>query len=154
MTVEAGHHEIPGRRDGRGGAEALQRETRKCVNEPGHACENHDRAEAARQLETKERRLELPARDRPWNEPRQLAWSDDEENRRAQDRSGSFTPHNAAEWFPPARSSSKPGSRAWPPTLANPPTTTRQGANAAARLQGGAGQAPRHRGSHDPSGFA
>src|SRR5467141_723112 len=34
ITVETGHHEIPGRRDGRGGAETLQRETRKCVNEP------------------------------------------------------------------------------------------------------------------------
>src|SRR5215212_11613664 len=50
ITVETGHHEIPGRRDGRGGAETLQRETRKCVNEPGHACENHCCAEAARQL--------------------------------------------------------------------------------------------------------
>src|SRR5262245_42384391 len=37
ITVETGHHEIPGRRDGRGGAETLQRETRKCVNEPRHA---------------------------------------------------------------------------------------------------------------------
>src|ERR1700757_2117211 len=53
ITVETGHHEIPGRRDGRGGAETLQRETRKCVNDPRNACENHYRAEAARQLQTK-----------------------------------------------------------------------------------------------------
>src|SRR5437016_5204052 len=72
ITVETGHHEIPGRRDGRGGAETLQRETRKCVNEPRHACENHYRADAARQLQTKERRPELPTRDRPWNEPRRV----------------------------------------------------------------------------------
>src|SRR6185503_6645069 len=90
ITVEAGHHEIAGRRDGRGGAETLQRETRKCVNEPGHACENHYRAEAARQLQAKERRLELPTRDRPWNEPRQRTWGDHEENRRAQDGNGSL----------------------------------------------------------------
>src|SRR5262249_36271380 len=90
ITVETGHHEIPGRRDGRGGAETLQRETRKCVNDPRHACENHYRAEAARQLQTKERRLELPTRDRPWNEPRHRAWGDHEENRRAQDGNGSL----------------------------------------------------------------
>src|SRR5215208_1207088 len=41
ITVETGHHEIPGRRDGRRGAETLQRETRKCVNQPRHARENH-----------------------------------------------------------------------------------------------------------------
>ena len=90
ITVETGHHEIPGRRDGRGGAETLQRETRKCVNEPRHACENHYRADAARQLQTKERRPELPTRDRPWNEPRQRTWGDHEENRRAQDGNGSL----------------------------------------------------------------
>ena len=83
ITVETGHHEIPGRRDGRGGAETLQRETRKCVNDPRHACENHYRADAARQLQTKEWRPELPTRDRPWNEPRQRTWGDHEENRRA-----------------------------------------------------------------------
>src|SRR6187455_1793047 len=90
ITVETAHHEIPGRRDGRGSAETLQRETRKCVNEPRHACENHDRAEAARQLQTKERRLELPTRDRPWNEPRQRTRGDHEENRRAQGGNGSL----------------------------------------------------------------
>src|ERR1700720_2079499 len=90
ITVETGHHEIPGRRDGRGGAETLQRETRKCVNEPRHACENHYRADAARQLQTKERWPELPTRDRPWNEPRQRTWGDHEENRRAQDGNGSL----------------------------------------------------------------
>src|SRR5882757_3879306 len=90
ITVETGHHEIPGRRDGRGGAETLQRETRKCVNEPRHACENHYRADPARQLQTKERRPELPTRDRPWNEPRQHTWGDHEENCRAQDGNGSL----------------------------------------------------------------
>jgi hypothetical protein len=75
---------------GAGGAETLQRETRKCVNEPRHASENHCRADAARQLQTKERRPELPTRDRPWNEPRQRAWGDHEENRRAQDGNGSL----------------------------------------------------------------
>src|SRR6478735_6539521 len=90
ITVKTGHHEIPGRRDGRGGAETLQRETRECVNEPRHACENHYRADAARQLQTKERRPELPTRDRPWNEPRQRTWGDHEENRRAQDGNGSL----------------------------------------------------------------
>src|SRR5262249_30818830 len=85
-----GHHEIRGGGDARGCAETLQRETRKCVNEPSHACENHYRAEAARQLQTKERRLELPTRDRPWNEPRQRTWGDHEENRRAQDGNGSL----------------------------------------------------------------
>src|SRR3984893_81941 len=90
ITVETGHHEIPGRRDGRRGAETLQRETRKCVNDPRHARENHYRADAARQLQTKERRLELPTRDRPWNEPRQRTWGDHEENRRAQDGNGSL----------------------------------------------------------------
>src|SRR6476660_9110655 len=106
ITVETGHHEIPGRRDGRGGAETLQRETRKCVNEPRHACENHDRADAARQLQTKERRPELPTRDRPWNEPRQRKWGDHEENRRAQDGNGSF--HGGSRllhFFPPRDSS-------------------------------------------------
>src|SRR5689334_6174794 len=49
MTVETAHHEIPGRRDGRGGAETLQREPRKCVDEPRHACENHDSSDAERQ---------------------------------------------------------------------------------------------------------
>src|SRR5207245_10086521 len=90
ITVETGHHEIPGRRDGRGGAETLQRETRKCVNDPRHTCENHYRADAARQLQTKERRPELPTRDPPWNEPRQREWGDHEENRRAQDGNGSL----------------------------------------------------------------
>src|SRR6476660_8531332 len=90
ITVETGHHEIPRRRDGRGGAETLQRETRKCVNDPRHACENHYRADAARQLQTKERPPELPTRDRPWNEPRQRKWGDHEENRRAQDGNGSL----------------------------------------------------------------
>src|SRR3981081_586615 len=90
ITVETGHHEIPGRRDGRGGAEALHRETRKGGNEPRRACENHYRADAARQLQTKERRPELPTRDRPWNEPRQRTWGDHEENRRAQDGNGSL----------------------------------------------------------------
>src|ERR1700704_630490 len=74
IAVETGHHEIPGRRDGRGGAETLQREPRKGVNEPGHACENHYRADAARQLQTKERRPESPTRDRPGNEPRPRQW--------------------------------------------------------------------------------
>src|SRR5688572_5395985 len=90
ITVETGHHKIPGRRDGRRGAETLQRETRKCVNEPRHTCENHHRADAARQLQTKERRLELPTRDQPWNEPRQRTWGDHKENRRAQDGTGSL----------------------------------------------------------------
>src|SRR6266436_5090465 len=47
-------------------------------------------ADAARQLQTKERRPELPTRDRPWNEPRQRKWGDHEENRRAQDGNGSL----------------------------------------------------------------
>src|SRR6185295_3498377 len=38
----------------------------------------------------KERRLELPTRDQPWNEPRQRTWGDHEENRRAQDGDGSL----------------------------------------------------------------
>src|ERR1700676_4250420 len=46
--------------------------------------------DAARQLQTKERRPELPTRDRPWNEPRQRKWGDHEENRRAQDGNGSL----------------------------------------------------------------
>src|ERR1700755_594902 len=71
ITVETGHHEIPGRCDGRRGAETLQRETRKCVNEPRHACENHYRADAARQLLAQERRPGVPSPDRPWNEPAQ-----------------------------------------------------------------------------------
>ena len=75
---------------GRGGTETLQRETRKCVNEPRHACENQYRADAARQLQIKERRLELPIGDQPWNEPRQRTWGDHEENRRAQDGTGSL----------------------------------------------------------------
>src|SRR4051812_22026508 len=90
IAVETGHHEIPGRRDGRGSAETLQRETRKCINEPRHACENHHRAEAARQLQTKERRLKLPTRDPPWNEPRQRTGGDHEESRRAEDGDGSL----------------------------------------------------------------
>src|SRR5271167_32240 len=104
ITVETGHHEIPGRRDGRGGAETLQRETRKCVNEPRHACENHYRADAARQLQTKERRPELPTRDRPWNEPRQRTWGDHEENRRAQDGNGSL--HGGSRHSPSLRAHS------------------------------------------------
>src|SRR5262249_43551047 len=92
-----GHHEIRGGGDARGCAETLQRKTRKCANEPRHACENHYRADAARQLQTKERRPELPTRDPPWNEPRQRKWGDHEENRRAQDGNGSLhggSPHS------------------------------------------------------------
>src|SRR5215469_4471209 len=100
ITVETGHHEIQRRRDGRGGAETLQRETSKCVNEPRHACENQYRAEAARQLQTKERRLELPTRDRPWNEPRQRTWGDHEENRRAQDGNRSVPDTRRCELIP------------------------------------------------------
>src|SRR5712671_5792714 len=104
ITVETGHHEIPGRRDRRGGAETLQREARKCVNETRHACENHYRADAARQLQTKERRPELPTRDRPWNEPRQRTWGDHEENRRAQDGNGSL--HGGSRHSPSLRAHS------------------------------------------------
>src|SRR5579864_1200853 len=57
---------------------------------PGHTCENHYRSDAARQLQTKERRPELPTRDPPRNEPRQRKWGDHEENRRAQDGNGSL----------------------------------------------------------------
>src|SRR3982075_1490864 len=104
ITVETGHHEIPGRRDGRGGAETLQRETRKCVNKPRHASENHYRADAARQLQTKERRPELPTRDRPWNEPRQRRWGDHEENCRAPDGNGSL--HGGSRHSPSRRAHS------------------------------------------------
>src|SRR5580704_14110174 len=116
ITIETGHHEIPGRRDGRGGAETLQRETRKCVNEPRHACENHYRADAARQLQTKERRPELPTRDRPWNEPRQRKWGDHEENRRAQDGNGSL--HGGSRHSLRAHSSSP----SWFPVVIRVPT--------------------------------
>src|SRR5262249_44102173 len=90
ITVETGHNEIPRRRDGRGCAEPLQREARKSVNYPRHACENHYRAQAARKLQTKERRLELPTRHPPGNEPRERTGRDHEENRRAQDGDGSL----------------------------------------------------------------
>src|SRR3977135_2513405 len=85
ITVETGHHEIPGRRDGRGRDKTLQRETRTCVNEPRYACENHYRADAARQLQTKERRPELPTRDRPWNGPRHRTGGDHKKTPRATD---------------------------------------------------------------------
>src|SRR5262249_56964490 len=56
ITVETGHHEIPGRCDGRGGAETLQRETCKSGNEPRHPCENHDPTNAGRRLQPNEPR--------------------------------------------------------------------------------------------------
>src|SRR3981189_3142248 len=89
ITVETRHHEIPGRRDGRGGAETLQSESCTSCTESTRACENHYAHNSARQLQTKERRPELPTRDRPWNEPRQRTWGDHEENCRTQDGNGS-----------------------------------------------------------------
>ena len=116
VSVETGHHGIPGRRDGRGGAETLQRETRECVNEPGRACENHYRADAARELQTKERRPELPTRDRPWNEPRQRPWAAARRRPRAQDGNRSFhgSPTLTGSFRPPFMVSRRQATReAW-----------------------------------------